>query len=76
MGMDEHRLKDIPPWKLKGLHISMVGMLIAGGGFVLFLFGIDKLGRAIIYGGFLVTFVGMVKHLRIPVIMNTDSGSS
>jgi hypothetical protein len=61
--MDIKLLKDIPPWQLKGLNVCMIGFLIICVGFLLFVFGLNIIGRAVLYSGFLVGFVGMGIHL-------------
>jgi len=58
-------VKDIEPWKLKGLKISIIGFLVVCAGFLLFILDLDVLGRIIIYTGFAVTFIGMAVHFYI-----------
>ena len=58
-------VKDIEPWKLKGLKISIIGFLVVCAGFLLFILDLDVLGRIIIYTGFAVTFIGMAMHFYI-----------
>ena len=58
-------VKDIEPWKLKGLKVSIIGFLVVCTGFLLFILDLDLLGRIIIYTSFAVTFIGMAMHFYI-----------
>lgn len=64
--------KDIEPWKLKGLKIATVGLVVTILGFLLFLADLKIVGRVVLYCGFMIGFAGIFVHIYLlfKVFMN------
>jgi hypothetical protein len=68
-------LKNIEPWKLKGLRIASIGFLVTISGLIIFLFGLkvialeaigfQVIGRVVLYVGFVICFIGFAVHLSV-----------
>lgn len=53
------------PWKLRGLKIGTVGLLVTILGFLLFLTDLKIVGRVVIYFGFIIVFIGIAVHIYL-----------
>ena len=58
-------LNDVDPARLRGLKIITIGFLVTVSGFVLYLFGLNIIGRTILYSGFITGFVGVGVHIKV-----------
>lgn len=57
--------KGIEPWKLKGLKIGTIGLLVTILGFLLFVLGLEMTGRVILYSGMVIGFLGAAVHVYL-----------
>lgn len=60
----ERFLKDVDPARLRGLEISAIGILVTASGFILYIFGLNIIGRVIVYSGFIIGFIGGGVHIK------------
>lgn len=56
-------IKIIEPWKLSGLKIGTVGLLISILGLVILIAGFEPAGRTMIYAGISIGFIGVAVHI-------------
>ena len=51
--------------RLQGLKIGFVGLLICMSGLIVFLIGLESVGKTVMYAGIAIGFVGMTTHFIV-----------